>query len=116
MENAGGWIIVILLLLFGVWFFFLRGGVDYPSPEEANNLTNYLNQLGVTLYYSPTCHYCIEQEKYINFTMLENKINVLNISSPQIQGVPAWEYNGELIYGVQTNKQLEDKYGYVWKD
>lgn len=112
MEEGWFALLFIILTLFGVWFFILREDTNYPSEEERTNLTLYLNDLGVGYYYSPLCHYCKEQEKYINFELFENKYNILNKSYPYIRGTPAWEYKGEILYGVTTYEELSKRYGF----
>lgn len=114
-ENSFGWVIILLIILIGIWLLFLRNTPiqnlpqNYiPTSEEANNLTNYLNSVGATLYYEPNCPYCIQQENYINFTLLENKIDISNQTINGIQGVPAWNINGTIYYGVKDYKTLSE--------
>jgi hypothetical protein len=116
MENVGGWLLALLIAitLIIIIIFSLLGGnnIYYPSEEEKNNLTVYLNEIGLIYYYSPTCYYCEEQKKFINFSKLENKIDVLGNKNKKIRGTPAFFYKGELLYGMKTYEELKEIYGY----
>lgn len=105
-------IIVIMLLIGAVFSVIIARNINkYPTDEEKNNVTSFLNEKQITLYYSDVCPYCEEQKNFINFTLLENKILVNGFSYKEIQGVPAWEYKEELYYGMLTHKEIYKKYG-----
>lgn len=127
-DDSWGWIFLILITIGVVWFFFIRTATpssvsntniysninyNYPTEKQADNLTSYLNSIGVTYYYSSTdCAYCNEQDKYINLALLNGSVDLNGNPNNNIKAIPAWSYNGTITYGMLTYSQLKSLYNY----
>ena len=106
---------IIAIIIFGIIFIVHDYKSSHVSNEEINALTDYLNSKQITIYYRPDCEYCIEQEKYINFTRLKYKVDINNATSypKSVLGTPTWiTLDGNAHVGMMTTKQLEAEYGF----
>ena len=79
---------------------------------EERNLDNFarcLNGKGTTLYIEEGCPYCLEQKR--DFDSSFKYLNVIDCSQEseecsELEGVPAWEIKGLIIYGRQSIERL----------
>ncbi len=101
-------LLISLLYLFSDWISKTTGYLVEDNPDK--DLAKCLSSKGAKLYGSKTCPDCIKQKKlfgdeafsFINY--IECSKNPLACSD--IGSVPAWDINGELVYGIKNLDEL----------
>ena len=106
-----------IILIVGLWLIAeaITTYTGYAINENVDEFAECVGENSV-LYFSPTCSHCIRQKK-----MFGTSVSYLNMvdctlerelcSEKQLAGVPAWEINGEIHYGVQDFDILSDLTG-----
>lgn len=117
--------IVVLLFLVGIFYYvsstitrltgFIITGKAIYSEEKLATLANCISEKEIILYSKTTCPYCKKQKKlfkqaFIFLNMIECDIEPEKCPD-DILGVPAWEIDGEYVYGVQEIKKLMELSG-----
>lgn len=84
------------------------------SEEESVIIAQCLKNKGVIMYGTDSCVHCKEQKKqlgsafrFINYVACEENPD----ACASLEGVPAWQINGEMHYGVQEIETLAELAG-----
>jgi len=103
----------MIFLIMGLYFFsdwFLKTtGYLIEKEEEENELARCLTEKGAVMYGAKKCPDCGRQKgifgsgfRYVRYQECNGNVG----KCQELKGVPAWEINGNLLYGVKSLKEL----------
>ena len=105
---------IAILLIVGLWIIAssITKYTGYAIQENFDDFAKCLSEKTI-LYVSETCPHCANQKamfkdsiKYLN--LVECSVEKELCLEKNLEGVPAWEINGEIYYGVQDFEILSD--------